>query len=871
MAAQTPIPFRRILSPSGELRIELCSAFRAGAVKLPDLEARKLRFSLGSSLADLKVPYEITPDALRIFTWSAVQLAVMLVSRHRAMLPRGEFDRFLMNEEFNALPEAAETLIGQSNNADIRTAAEQGPRAHPALTGGVLAAWLGPGGGGRSLVALVIEKLRTSIAEMVRSDSREEAPVLVALMLTSVAPHIDSALAGVPLSQPTDRMIRGAAACGVYLALKLGLDRVLRDGNVSAEVAMRMEAPFNPCVLLGGKLGVTQSGATLLGCELSAGIPFFEDVQARMTSGASADVLQAQLAQSLAADREVARRVESVAALSLLRERFIAAATLGDQGYLPKDVASWLRELAMYPTKLHALLDDEKERKRILKELPSRVPNATRLVTDGLQPAIDALKGYNPKAPSSALGMAKDEALRVYARSAVALLSDLWLDRALGPVRRALDRRTGTESEGGNAGEYEAGRLYRISTHSEPILKEQIVAHVGHLFADVKDFTRRTGLVGQAAMGDLLRREFYQPVIDAAKRHYGGLSMLANNAGIAINNLLGDAISLSGTITGLLALATELRRHLSAYERRLAREVSRDEVTRAVQELEQEYQKKVGAAGPESLARVLHDKDAALARARGEGLEAGVFLSYGPAPIVITINDEHFGQSRVAIAEKINESARGTARSGAARTSADAALMGERMRLGDARLQHPWLVFIGAPLALSVSATTEQQVRSALASRDLAAAKRALDGVVAIALEQAANPEADPPGDIYNNGVALSEEALLGYQQEMGNKRIFRGVELQPSTLHEQIRQRFYFPPERPLKLIASFTPDGRPMELFRYAGRVMFKGFERQGGIRVWELVSETLAGQMIQQQHAAAWFKVAPAQATPKPGATG
>lgn len=841
----------------GELRLELISAFRSGAVQLPRFEPARLRFSLGSSLADLKIPYEITQDAERIFTWAGVQLVAMLVSRHRAQLTRGEFDRFLMDEQFSTLPEAAETLTASSNNADIRSTAEHAARAHPLLTGGVIAAWLGPGGGGRSLVALVIESLRGGIAEMRRCKGQEETPTLVALMLSTLVPQVDAAVARVPLSSPTDRPLRGAAMCGVFLAVKIGIDRALRDADLPAEVAMRIEAAFNPSMMLGGRTGMIASGATILGCELSVGIPWFDDLLNRMTGGASADVLQQELVRALAADKEISRRVETTAAASLMRERFIVAATLGDQGYLPRDLAVQLRDLVMYPSRLQSLLDDEKERKRFYKELPARAGATARTVEETVSTLVTALKKYEPKSPSAALGMEREEALRVYARSAVALMCDLWLDRALGAARRQLDRRTGFEAEGGNAAEYGAGRLYRLSIGGEPLLKDQIVSNVGHLFADVKDFTRRTGLVGGAAMGDLLRREFYAPVIEAAKKHYTGTSAIGGGSGITVNNLLGDAISLSGTITGLFSLATDLRRHLQQYERHLMREVSKEAVSRALQQIEEEYAKKLAQAPPGQEARVRGEKELALARARGEGLEAGVFISYGPAPIVITVSDEIFGESKVAIAEKINESARGTARSGGARSAADAELANERARRGDPTLQHPWSVFIGSPFTIQIPAATEQAVRAALSERDVVTAKRAVDGLVAIALESALRPEPDAPGDIYNNGIALSEEALLGFQQELGGKRIFRGVELHPATLHEQLRSRFYFG-HSPMRLIAAYTSDGRPLELFRYAGRVMFKGFERTGGIRIWELASECLAGQLILHHHAAAWFKL-------------
>ena len=45
--------------------------------------------------------------------------------------------------------------------------------------------------------------------------------------------------------------------------------------------------------------------------------------------------------------------------------------------------------------------------------------------------------------------------------------------------------------------------------------------------------------------------------------------------------------------------------------------------------------------------------------------------------------------------------------------------------------------------------------------------------------------------------------------------------------------------------------------DLFRYAGRVMFKGLERKGGMGVWELVDEHGVGRLFARHHASEWLR--------------
>ncbi len=843
-------------SPIAKRRLELATQFHGRVGELLRLEPGRLRFSLGVSLADLRLPFHVTPEAAALFPQGARQLAMMLLSRHRELVGTGEFDRFLLVEEYSTLPALPPTLSPASGGPLTRATADLATLAHPLLTGGVMAAWLGPGGGGRSLVALVIELLRRAFAEMKESRGREETPALVALMLSSQLPSVEVALRALELPPSVQRQLLTAASTGLYLALRLGVDSALREAQPSEDLSTRIESALGPMGVMGGTKPLLTGGSTLYGCELLAGVPDAEKLVAQYPGGLPVDAVRATLEQAIASDDAVARRAELAVGLGVLRESLVNAVRLGEGGAYKSALTQHLRELAMRPAALTAFLAEDKSRKQMAKDLRAYAETLKGPAAEALLGLAHGFKEYTTREPAAAAGLSRMGAHARYAEVATAFVCDLWMERSLFPLRRMLYPRTGDEAEGGLEAEYQTGRLYKLSTRPEPLLRSAVSAPVAHLFVDVKDFTRRTQLLGGAAMADFLRREFYLPILASAKAHYGGMVQLADRGGVSVNNLLGDALSLCGTVDRLVELARDIRSHLVAYEKRLAQTISREQVEAALKAIEEEYERKLKTARPGLRPLLLREKESALARGRGEGLEAGVFLSFGPAPLIITLNDDVFGHSKVAIADRINESARGTARSGAARAKADAQLAQERQRRSNPSLEHPWLVFVGAPLSVQVPYAAEAEARAALKAGDTAAAMRALEQAVRDALEDAAKHGEDGPGDIYNSGVALSEETLLAYQEAVGDKRFFCQLQVAPETLHPSIQERYFFPPE-PLRLTVGFHPTGELAEVFRFAGRVMFKGLERKGGLGVWELVDQHGVGQLFARHHASEWLR--------------
>jgi len=117
--------------------------------------------------------------------------------------------------------------------------------------------------------------------------------------------------------------------------------------------------------------------------------------------------------------------------------------------------------------------------------------------------------------------------------------------------------------------------------------------------------------------------------------------------------------------------------------------------------------------------------------------------------------------------------------------------------------------------------------------------------------------EADPPGEIYNSGAALSEEALTAFLAEVGDRRVIRRVELDPADVPEEARADWFYGSERQSLVICSH-PDGRVGELFRRVGRAAFKGL---GGVTVWELCAEQGGPAQLVRLLGRSWFQERPA----------
>jgi hypothetical protein len=151
-----------------------------------------------------------------------------------------------------------------------------------------------------------------------------------------------------------------------------------------------------------------------------------------------------------------------------------------------------------------------------------------------------------------------------------------------------------------------------------------------------------------------------------------------------------------------------------------------------------------------------------------------------------------------------------------------------------------------------VAPDIEAQAVAAARAGDMALAMRRLAGSVREGLEAAVQEGADPPGEIYNSGAALSEEALTAFLAEVRDRRVIRRIELDPAQVPEEARADWFYGTERQ-SLVICFHFDGRTGELFRRVGRAAFKGL---GGVTVWELCAERGGPGVLVRLLGSSWF---------------
>jgi hypothetical protein len=166
------------------------------------LDGSALRFHLGTSLADLRVPVSIAPSLAGAFAGAVRDLFFLLCMRHRALLKEGEYDHLLLQDDFDS--KAARPLSflppPQVTRDGVLRAFAEAPGMHPALDSGVLASWIGTGRPGRALVGALNAVLRRAMGEAQSAQPSEPTPYLALLALRNLADSVPGLLRKLPVN-----------------------------------------------------------------------------------------------------------------------------------------------------------------------------------------------------------------------------------------------------------------------------------------------------------------------------------------------------------------------------------------------------------------------------------------------------------------------------------------------------------------------------------------------------------------------------------------------------------------------------------------------------------------------------------------------
>jgi len=890
----------------GEERLDLVSGLRRQAPgrSLSDLlrlDGRSLRFHVGTSLADLRVPVHVEAGVEQTVRTAVRDLFFLLSLRHRAALRPNEYDRLMLLDGFDAKAARQVSFNAPSTvrSENVRRAFLEAPELHPALDAGLIASWLTTGRPGRALAGVLNALLRRAQGEAGMQERPEPTPYVVLLALRALSRTALDTLKDLPISGPAGRTLHGAVAAGLLVALRLAT----REAGVLATASgLLCEAATSALPWLGGHKMLWASGLAAYGVAFAEGPARLDAYAQRILQGGTGEAVARDAAFDISASKETVRKAVRQVALTQLRADLLGILRLMEIGRAPPFSLDGLTlsQLVQSPGALERVLGAPAARKDLLSRARVAAKGSTyepaRLALESV-----AIAAKDWKDDDSGAFVAQEAAVKAWANAVAALAADVALERALDQAEQQLVHRGGGESDGGIQRQHESGKLYLLTLDEKPILMNRARApQLGHLFCDMKDFTKRTAFLKETVVADFLSREFYGPILTAAARHAQGAAHLADKGGIYLNNLLGDAVSFSGDVVALLELADDIRRALGSYARRLDSEGTREGVAGAIAGVEEKFRDRREqlqasvrsaqealrrgtldpASGEEPATRLraldleLHrledERSQQIALASGEKLEAGIFISFGSAPEVATFEDHIFGQIKVSIAEKINESARGTARNGSVRARMEAVLDAERARLRQPQLTCPLLVSISQPLSMPLPADVELAMRRSLAEGDVEGAETVVGAAVRDFVARLASEEAsDDRGDIYNGGVAVSEEALRAYMAARGQDLVFLPREVEVGLLHPDIRERFVFPVST-LRVVAAVASASQGLvELFVFVGRALFKGFERQGGLGVYEMVArENPFFLLLAQHHVADWLEEHAAGSEPDSG---
>ncbi len=875
----------------------------------------KMRFRLGTSIAETKIPYGLSPELQTLVRKAADKLLAAVATRHREKLNAVDMDKVLMDEasvDVSLRPEF--WYVGDlPPNTIFHTIVTRSLRRNRLLDAGILFWWLGKEEIGRRLVG----ELQTVVRKLAGEQEYAEGEPTLHFGLRALTLHLTHHLPGMP-SRIADPLIRegcNATAVVLYETFLAVLEEHFRPSGapgkpVDDETALewyRLTLPLSPRAFLSEsvRFGLHTIGPDGMSEKV---MNTLERYFPRMTDrNTPAPEIVKQLVSRIAGDKNGAPLVlgeERVRRLFDATLTFLASVRPPDKDAPEAPAYREIVAIHTDPDKLLRILDEKKAWREWLD-------NWKRMQTAGIKAPMERFTEQVSVLPKLTTGFLADKALlqSVYtdfAERFVLLRHAELFDQVMGAQGKVLHESPVDNDR--RREDHAGGRLYLISTGENPTLSAAVAMEEGQLFVDLKDFTKRTFAAKEVKMADFMKWEFYEPILKLAKKYLVGMRHI-DRAGIQINNLLGDAISASGDVVSLLQFSRELMTLADDYKAKIPGRVPEEMLTSRLQEIDaafkarhralvEERNRYVGSfntlngqlkALPQgdpkrqqllvqlrgfqeavnAVERQMQAAEQAHAEQRatitGTGLEAGVFVSYGSAAETVTFQDEIFGHMKVAIGEKINESARGTARDPIVFELLNHHVTKARKASGNKAMEYPFRVYIDDTIYGPLEPDLAEVLQKAIDERDVDGAKKVVQSFSQRLMNDLVpNLKKEAPdfrmlrlgNGIYNLGIALGEDALEKYLATVESERRVLRRALKIADLHEEIKRAFVFPRDSYEIILVEGEDPARP-EIFVRLGAVLFKGFEKKGKSAVYEdLRPASLFYRLFLKHHARDWL---------------
>ncbi len=846
-----------------------------------------LRFKLGESIADLKVPYHLGAEDERVIERAVFSVVALLRERYRPKSQStGQMESLPVDVKFQTpLRERTyRTDIFLPDSPEKRLAGEILTTV-PHMDSSILHLWLGPEGDGRRFIKWVSNIFEKALGDEARHGSAEPTAYLLLLSVLKTIKKKREGLKEVRIKglsyERLDQTVGltlfaafGHAVNGLFERLKSTKAPYYNPRThllISSAIVPRSFVSI-PSAIFNVSLNPYGINSDTLKA-LENNLPDMDKWQSASTG------LVNETAKIIKKSDPLIEVLREQYGISRFREHLIdylmcfdlSGIELHSTFYSLYQEDRLIRNHLKDPKLLEGLVKDIEKLKEFFSRDPRRVASL-----ESLQSFLRDHRKATSKGVFKGLKKEFSEFINTVAGNYVAYRFDGMVERFTGHTMVCLVDRRGEYDQKKLLEEYNRGRLYRFSSDDRPILRTLEVQMEGQLFIDMKGFTRKTFKVKEIAMAEFMKEHFYKPILDAASRYSVGEGVLKDERGIRLNNLPGDAAVFSGGVTNLVSLAGDVQEIIKRYRDEISKRLlpediegliedvhrryeqrnrelktKREELNRALKKNEPGLESKLMALGEEEH-RVEDTYREELEAAIVREMEAGLFISYGVKAETMTVESrlESAGPVTVAIGEKINEAARGTFRNPMVRAKLEVLLEKERKKRNNKNLKYPFDVYIDRIYSIRMPPEFDNAIDKLLTNRDPVTAQAMAQVLAKEYLDDLKKIISGAPftslrlvtyiTDIYNKGQAFSEEALEAYMKETRGTRFFFRRTVKVEELAPEIRERFFFPQD-PLEFVFGVEniQGTEVVEAFYRCGEVAFKGFEAATPTVVYEILN--------------------------------
>ncbi|MBI5047993.1 MAG: hypothetical protein HZB54_03445 [Deltaproteobacteria bacterium] len=884
----------------------LRKGFDCNTGKLWLIEPAYMRFRLGESVKDLKIPYLFGVEDEPVIEKSILSLILLLKRRFE---PNSEQE---VKDSFSSLLDIKTILIDKTYRADyfLPDSAEKGIACEiltttPMLDSGILKTWLGADGYGKRYYTLVRGILRKAVLEEMRLEGVEKTSILAIMaMVNATAKRKDSIIRSAKVKGFNYERLDQVIGLALYFVYKAAVKNVASElkqiaASYSSAKLESFEEWFTPMSFL------TIQGGNIINSDLNP-YGLGDNVVSLLRPVYDKTAAKAKDVAGIIAAMENEVKKDSPLTEELLK--------LSNINYLRQLISDYLLDYDTPGIGVNAMLAELYADNRLIQMLSTDSKVMTRL-KQGLDDVkiqfqndtarlerINVIEEFVASITKTSfrnlfrIGRKKGAAITDIIEAFVAYKFDEDVERFVSSMRGLMVDRRGEFSSETLRMEYERGRLYLFSADERPILRELEVEAEGHLFVDMKDFTRKTLRAKEITMADFMESNFYKPILNVASR-YGSSTpdITSDKRNIKLNNLLGDAAVFSGGVSNLIALAGDIRLIMKRYKEQLEKrvphvleeellhtihknfEAMKEELAREQASIEKAISS--GEKGLEAKMLEVKEKEYRLEKtyreeleaAIGQEMEAGLFITFGSKAEIIVMKDGFWGEVKVAIAEKINEAARGTDRSSMVRAKRERLLEEERLKRNNHNLKYPLDIYIDKTYGLLMPPSLDDKLENVIVHKNVSEAKDLAQVLAQECFKDFRRIVSGEPlsslrilnitGDIYNKGQALSEDALKEYIRETKGKGLFFKREVPVSELDKEIQSAFFFHVKLLELWFGVFVIEGiKHVEIFCKAGEIIFKGFESTTPKTVYEMVNkDSEFSKLLFKHHFDNWYEEA------------